>query len=86
MGAGENRWRLATVAVDQHVEDWSQWCRHRIRRFQRRSSRSVAGPRKSGDIRLGFFDGDRLLAALFIARRPVAVAAPLGDRAALCIA
>ncbi len=65
-------WRLE-IAVDQQVDDWSLWCR---RTFAIPEEIEPLGyvDRQSGDVRLAFFECDRLLAALFIARQPVAVA------------
>jgi assimilatory nitrate reductase catalytic subunit len=65
-------WRLE-LAFDQAVEDWGNWCRHT---FAISSDIEPLGytDRQSGDLRLAFFDGPRLLAALFLASEPVAVA------------
>jgi len=65
-------WRLE-LAFDAAPESWTEWCRAHF---------GIPDPieplgyvdAKSGDLRLAFFDGDRLLAAVFLARRPVAVA------------
>ncbi|WP_160003779.1 nitrate reductase [Rhizobium sp. 18055] len=68
----EGGWRLE-LGFDQPVEDWHNWCRETF---------AIAGhieplgyaDQQTGDLRLAFFDGARLLAALFLARQPVAVA------------
>jgi assimilatory nitrate reductase catalytic subunit len=72
LAKADGGWRLE-MAFDQQAADWSQWCR---RTFAIPEEIEPLGysDRQSGDVRLAFFDGDRLLAALFIARQPVAVA------------
>lgn len=72
LAKADGGWRLE-LAVDQQVDDWSLWCR---RTFAIAEEIEPLGyvDRQSGDVRLAFFEGDRLLAAIFIARQPVAVA------------
>ncbi|WP_018898079.1 molybdopterin-dependent oxidoreductase [Rhizobium sp. 2MFCol3.1] len=72
LAKADGGWRLE-LAVDQPVDDWSLWCR---RTFAIPEEIEPLGyvDRQSGDVRVAFFEGDRLLAALFIARQPVAVA------------
>jgi assimilatory nitrate reductase catalytic subunit len=61
------------LAFEAQPEDWIAWCRTtfcigaHIEPLGYRDS-------QSGDMRFAFFEGDELLAALFIARAPVAVA------------
>ncbi|CAN7284858.1 nitrate reductase [Rhizobium sp. LjRoot254] len=65
-------WRVE-LAFDQVIEDWTSWSRTA---FALPSHIEPLGysDQQTGDIRIAFFDGDRLLAALFLARSPVAVA------------
>ncbi|MBB4568817.1 nitrate reductase [Rhizobium leucaenae] len=65
-------WRME-LAFDDPVEDWAEWCRTT---FDIPPDVEPLGyaDQTSGDLRLAFFDGDRLIAALFLARQPVAVA------------
>ncbi|UVC06514.1 molybdopterin-dependent oxidoreductase [Rhizobium sp. TH2] len=65
-------WRVE-LAFDQIIEDWTSWSRTA---FALPSNIEPIGysDQQTGDIRIAFFDGDRLLAALFLARSPVAVA------------
>ncbi|MBB3965319.1 nitrate reductase [Rhizobium metallidurans] len=72
LAKADGGWRLE-FAADNHVEDWSRWCRRTFAIPEVLEPLGYADL-QSGDIRLAFFDGDRLLAALFIARQPVAVA------------
>ncbi len=61
------------LAFDQPVEDWCAWCRTTFAIPGEVEPLGYAD-QQSGDLRLAFFDGRRLLAALFLAREPVAVA------------
>ncbi|MXN48245.1 molybdopterin-dependent oxidoreductase [Shinella kummerowiae] len=72
LAKAEGGWRVE-LAFDQPVEDWSAWCQHT---FAVPDSVEPLGyiDRQTGDLRLAFFDGPHLLAALFLAREPVAVA------------
>ena len=65
-------WRIE-LAFRHAPGDWMAWCRQA---FAIRAGVEPIGyaDRQSGDIRLAFFDGARLLAVLFLARTPVAVA------------
>ncbi|GES42267.1 nitrate reductase [Rhizobium dioscoreae] len=65
-------WRTE-LAFDLVPDDWVSWCRAT---FDIPVDLEPLGyaDRASGDLRLAFFDGERLLAALFVARQPVAVA------------
>ena len=65
-------WR-AELAFDGAPDDWVGWCRAAFDIPAHLEPLGYAD-RTSGDRRLAFFDGDRLLAALFVARQPVAVA------------
>ncbi|MFT4184313.1 MAG: molybdopterin-dependent oxidoreductase, partial [Rhizobium sp.] len=72
LAKADGGWRTE-LAFDGPVEDWADWCRTT---FDLPADIEPLGyaDRTSGDRRLAFFDGDRLLAALFLARQPVAVA------------
>ncbi len=72
MAKAEGGWRLE-LGFDMAPQDWTAWCR---RYFSVPADIEPLGyvDAQSGDLRLAFFDGDRLLAALFVARQPVAVA------------
>jgi assimilatory nitrate reductase catalytic subunit len=65
-------WRVE-LAFDQVIDDWASWSRTA---FGLPSDLEPLGysDQQTGDIRIAFFDGDRLLAALFLARSPVSVA------------
>jgi assimilatory nitrate reductase catalytic subunit len=65
-------WRLE-LGFDQPVDDWHNWCRQTFVIPEHIEPLGYAD-QHSGDLRLAFFDGERLLAALFLARQPVAVA------------
>lgn len=72
LAKAEDGWRLE-LGFDHAVEDWCNWCRDT---FAIPASIEPLGyaDQQSGDLRLAFFDGTRLIAALFLARQPVAVA------------
>jgi assimilatory nitrate reductase catalytic subunit len=72
LAKAEGGWR-AELAFDAPVTDWTEWCR---KTFDLPADLEPLGyaDRQSGDLRLAFFDGEKLLAALFLARQPVAVA------------
>ena len=72
LAKAEGGWRLE-LAFDGAAEDWAGWCR---RAFAIPGDVEPLGyaDRQTGEIRLAFFDGPRLLAAFFLAREPVAVA------------
>ncbi|WP_107340814.1 nitrate reductase [Agrobacterium pusense] len=61
------------LSFAEEPQDWTLWARQA---FGIDVGIEPLGysDRQTGDLRLAFFDGDILLAALFIARRPVAVA------------
>jgi assimilatory nitrate reductase catalytic subunit len=65
-------WRVE-LAFDAPPEDWIAWCRATFGIAEEVEPLGYAD-RQSGDFRLAFFDGERLLAALFLAKQPVAVA------------
>jgi len=65
-------WRTE-LAFDTTPNDWIGWCRATFGIPDRLEPLGYAD-RASGDLRLAFFDGERLLAALFVGRQPVAVA------------
>ncbi|OCP03015.1 MULTISPECIES: nitrate reductase [unclassified Ensifer] len=72
LAKAEGGWRLE-LAFAGPVENWADWCR---RVFAIREGVEPLGyaDAQTGDVRLAFFDGTRLLAAFFLAREPVAVA------------
>ncbi len=69
---GEGGWR-SELAFRHPVEDWTGWCRDV---FGISADIEPLGytDRQSGEQRLAFFDGSRLLAAVFLSNQPVAVA------------
>ncbi|WP_018237484.1 nitrate reductase [Ensifer sp. BR816] len=72
IAAAEGGWRMELAFTDMDG-DWIDWCRQA---FSIPADIDPIGytDRTSGELRLAFFDGDRLLAALFLSPRPVAVA------------
>ncbi|TAA59936.1 nitrate reductase [Shinella sp. JR1-6] len=72
LARAEGGWRLE-LAFETPMEDWAAWCR---RTFVVPPGIEPLGyaDRQTGEIRLAFFDGPRLLAAFFLAKEPVAVA------------
>jgi len=72
LAKADGGWRVE-LAFQGLVEDWSAWCRKTFSIPEAIEPLGYAD-RQSGDLRLAFFDGQRLLAALFLAREPVAVA------------
>ncbi|WP_426125983.1 molybdopterin-dependent oxidoreductase [Pararhizobium sp. PWRC1-1] len=72
LAKADGGWRLE-LAFDPAPEDWTEWCRTHLSIPDHIEPLGYADA-QTGDIRLAFFDGDRLLAAFFLARRPVAVA------------
>jgi assimilatory nitrate reductase catalytic subunit len=72
MAKADGGWRME-LAFDDAPEDWTAWCRARFDIPANIEPLGYADV-QTGDLRLAFFDGNRLLAALFIARQPVAVA------------
>ncbi|TZG34947.1 nitrate reductase [Agrobacterium sp. B1(2019)] len=60
-------------AFAEEPQDWTFWARQ-VFGIEARVEPLGYSDRHTGDLRLAFFDGDILLAALFIARQPVAVA------------
>ncbi len=72
MAKAEGGWRLE-LAFDAVPENWIQWCRTHLGIPDHIEPLGYADA-QTGDLRLAFFDGDRLLAAFFLARQPVAVA------------
>ena len=61
------------LAFAEEPQDWTLWARQ-VFGIDAGIEPLGYSDRQTGDLRLAFFDGDILLAALFIARRPVAVA------------
>ncbi|MBP2557460.1 assimilatory nitrate reductase catalytic subunit [Neorhizobium galegae] len=72
LAKAENGWRIELAFADP-VEDWVTWCRGTFGIPAEIEPLGYAD-RQSGDLRLAFFDGGKLLAALFLANEPVAVA------------
>ncbi|OCJ08165.1 nitrate reductase [Rhizobium sp. AC44/96] len=72
LAKAEGGWRLE-LAFDQAADDWCSWCRSTFAIPEDVEPLGYADE-QSGDLRLAFFAGKRLLAALFLAREPVAVA------------
>ncbi|MBY4630409.1 nitrate reductase [Rhizobium croatiense] len=72
LAKAEGGWRLE-LAFEGTVEDWTAWCRAVFAIPDEIEPLGYAD-RQTGDLRLAFFDGETLLAALFLAREPVAVA------------
>ncbi|MDI7862737.1 molybdopterin-dependent oxidoreductase [Rhizobiaceae bacterium n13] len=72
LAKAEGGWRIE-LAFASVVADWTAWCRDA---FALPADVEPLGyaDRQTGDLRLAFFEGDRLLAAVFLARQPVAVA------------
>lgn len=72
LAKAEGGWRIELGFVEA-AEDWADWCRAT---FGIGADIEPLGysDRQSGDLRLAFFRDGRLIAALFIARQPVAVA------------
>ncbi|MCC2612308.1 molybdopterin-dependent oxidoreductase [Neorhizobium sp. Rsf11] len=65
-------WRIELAFMDA-MEDWVGWCRTAFGIPEEIEPLGYADA-QSGDLRLVFFEGERLIAALFLAREPVAVA------------
>jgi assimilatory nitrate reductase catalytic subunit len=61
------------LAFEDEPQDWTLWARQ-VFGIDIRIEPLGYSDRQTGDLRLAFFDGDILLAALFIAKEPVAVA------------
>jgi assimilatory nitrate reductase catalytic subunit len=72
LAKADGGWRME-LAGDSDVEDWTEWAR---RVFDIPVCIEPLGYRdgQSQDLRLAFFDDETLLAALFLARKPVGVA------------
>jgi len=72
LAKADSGWRIELSFRDSG-EDWASWCR---KVFAISADLEPLGyaDRQTGDLRLAFFDGEKLLAALFLAREPVAVA------------
>ncbi|MCJ8056094.1 molybdopterin-dependent oxidoreductase [Shinella curvata] len=72
LAKADGGWRLE-LAFTAPAEHWADWCR---RTFAIPDGVEPLGyaDAQTGDVRLAFFDGTRLLVAFFLAREPVAVA------------
>jgi assimilatory nitrate reductase catalytic subunit len=68
----QDGWRVE-LAFGVAPEDWVAWCRTAFAIPEHIEPLGYAD-RQSGDLRLAFFDGERLWAALFLAKQPVGVA------------
>ncbi|CDZ56266.1 nitrate reductase [Neorhizobium galegae] len=72
LAKADGGWRIELAFADP-VEDWVAWSREAFGIPAEIEPLGYAD-RQSGDLRLAFFDGGKLLAALFLANEPVAVA------------
>ncbi|MGV1764344.1 molybdopterin-dependent oxidoreductase [Agrobacterium rhizogenes] len=72
LAKADGGWRVE-LGFGEVEEDWASWCRATFDIPAHIEPLGYAD-QTSGDLRLAFFDGERLLAALFLARQPVAVA------------
>ena len=72
LAKADQGWRIE-LAFTEAIEDFGDWCRAT---FDIPAGIEPLGyaDRQSGELRLAFFDGEKLLAALFLASEPVAVA------------
>ncbi|MDR6817382.1 assimilatory nitrate reductase catalytic subunit [Neorhizobium sp. 2083] len=72
LAKADGGWRIELAFADL-AEDWVAWCRTA---FSIPAGIEPLGyaDHQSGDLRLAFFEGGKLLAALFLANEPVAVA------------
>jgi assimilatory nitrate reductase catalytic subunit len=72
LAKADGGWRIELAFADP-VEDWVAWCRGTFGIPAEIEPLGYAD-HQSGDLRLAFFEGGKLLAALFLANEPVAVA------------
>ncbi|WP_075291397.1 nitrate reductase [Pararhizobium arenae] len=72
LAKADGGWRIE-LAFAEAPADWTAWCRATFGIDGTVEPLGYADY-QTGDLRLAFFDGERLLAALFLAREPVAVA------------
>jgi len=72
LAKADGGWRTE-LAFKDAVEDWATWCRETFALPAEIEPLGYAD-RQTGDLRLAFFNGEKLRAALFLAREPVAVA------------
>lgn len=72
LAKADGGWRLE-LAFIASTEPWADWCR-RVFAIPDGIEPLGYADAQTGDVRLAFFDGTRLLAAFFLAREPVAVA------------
>ncbi|KAB1089533.1 molybdopterin-dependent oxidoreductase [Neorhizobium galegae] len=72
LAKADGGWRIELAFADP-VVDWVAWCRAAFGIPAEIEPLGYAD-HQSGDLRLAFFDGGKLLAALFLANQPVAVA------------
>ncbi|WP_312366543.1 molybdopterin-dependent oxidoreductase [Ensifer sp.] len=72
LAKADGGWRLE-LAFAGPVENWADWCR-RVFSIPKTVEPLGYADAQTGDVRLAFFDGTRLLAAFFLACEPVAVA------------
>lgn len=72
LAKADGGWRTELAFIDA-PENWTSWCRDTFGISGEIEPLGYAD-RQTGDLRLAFFDGDRLLAALFLSHQPVAVA------------
>jgi assimilatory nitrate reductase catalytic subunit len=72
MAKADGGWR-SELTFKNAPGDWTDWCRSAFA-LPGESEPLGYADQQSGDLRFAFFDGDTLLAALFVSTRPVAVA------------
>ncbi|WP_433762982.1 nitrate reductase [Brucella anthropi] len=72
LARAEGGWRLELASLTE-VSDWAPWC-HAHFSIPEEFDPIGYTDNATGETRLAFFDGSRLLAALFIAPQPVSVA------------
>lgn len=72
LARADGGWRLELAFVAP-VGAWTDWCRRALAIPAHVEPLGYADA-QTGDVRLAFFEGTRLLAAFFLAREPVAVA------------
>ncbi|MCO6186941.1 nitrate reductase [Rhizobium sp. L1K21] len=71
LARADSGWRIE-LGFDEPVEDWGAWCRNA---FGLSGDAEIIGytDRQKGVARLAFFEGEKLLAALYVATEPVEV-------------
>jgi assimilatory nitrate reductase catalytic subunit len=72
LAKADGGWRIE-LGFKEPVEDWAEWSRTAFN-IPAGIEPLGYGDRQTGDLRLAFFEGGKLLAAVFLAAQPVAVA------------